>query len=89
MGTDRVPKVLSKSSIGKTLFYLTAHIRPLPGYTLDGRYHINNNLVGNSVRPAAIGRKGYLFCGNPDAAENAAVYYTTPLCTGLLQTGGY
>ena len=29
----------------------------------------------NKVRPVACGRKNYLFCGNHDAAEDAAVLY--------------
>ena len=28
------------------------------------------------MRPLALGRKNYLFCGNHDAAEDAAVIYT-------------
>ena len=35
-----------------------------------------NNARENSVRPLALGRKNYLFCGNHDAAENAAIIYT-------------
>ena len=30
----------------------------------------------NKVRPVACGRKNYLFCGNHDAAEDAAVLYS-------------
>ena len=35
-----------------------------------------DNLIENSVRPIAIGRKNYLFCGNDDASEDAAIIYT-------------
>ena len=45
-------------------------------YHLDGRYRIDNNLIENDIRPLAVGRKGYLFCGNHDAAENAAIMYS-------------
>lgn len=72
--------VLPKSPIGKALHYLLAHIRQLSRYTLDGRYRIDNNLVENSIRPVAVGRKGYLFCGNHRAAEDAAIYYTMMGC---------
>lgn len=34
----------------------------------------------NSIRPLALGRKNYLFCGNDDAAENAAVIYSLMGC---------
>lgn len=43
---------------------------------LDGRYHIDNNGVENAIRPLAIGRKNYLFCGNHDAAVRAAIVYS-------------
>jgi transposase len=56
---------------------------PLSRYTLDGRYRIDNNLVENSVRPVAVGRKGYLFCGNYDTTEDAAVYYSFMGCCKL------
>ena len=35
-----------------------------------------DNLVENSIRPLALGRKNYMFCGNHDAAENAAIMYS-------------
>ena len=51
----------------------------------DGRYQIDNNFIENSVRPLAIGRKNYLFCGNHDAAEDAAIIYTFMGCFKLAQ----
>ncbi len=47
---------------------------------MDGRYHIDNNLAENSLRGLALGRKNYLFCGNHDAAEDAAVIYSLLGC---------
>jgi len=35
-----------------------------------------DNAFENDIRPLAVGRKGYLFCGNHDAAENAAIMYS-------------
>lgn len=42
----------------------------------DGRFCIDNNLVENAVRPLALGRKNFLFCGNHDAAVRAAIVYS-------------
>ncbi len=42
----------------------------------DGRLEIDNNLVENSIRPIAIGRKNYLFAGSHDAAQRAAMIYS-------------
>ncbi len=45
-------------------------------YSSDGRLEIDNNLVENSIRPIAIGRKNYLFAGSHDAARRAAMIYS-------------
>jgi hypothetical protein len=37
---------------------------------------LDNNLVENAIRPLALGRHNYMFCGNHDAAENAAIMYS-------------
>ncbi len=37
--------------------------------------HLDNG-VENAIRPLAVGRKAYMFCGNHDAAENAAIMYS-------------
>ncbi len=77
---NEVKNVLPKSPIGKALNYTLKHIRQLSRYTTDGRYKIDNNNIENSVRPLAVGRKGYLFCGNHDSAEDAAIIYTFMGC---------
>lgn len=74
------PQVLPKSPIGKAISYFLSYSRQLSRYTMDGRYKPDNNLIENSVRPVAIGRKNYLFCGNHDAAENAAIIYSLMGC---------
>ncbi|MCA9733728.1 transposase [candidate division KSB1 bacterium] len=52
-------------------------------YTEDGKYEIDNNLVENSIRPVALGRKNYLFAGSHEGAERAAMIV---LLFGHLQT---
>jgi len=44
---------------------------------------MDNNLAENAIRPLALGRKNYMFCGNHDAAENAAVMYSLLGCCKL------
>lgn len=65
-----------KSRMGKALVYTYTLLPRLGRYVLDGRYHIDNNGVENAIRPLAIGRKNYLFCGNHDAAVRAAIVYS-------------
>ena len=74
------PKVLLQGRMYKALTYTYSLFQRLSRYHLDGRYQIDNNLVENDIRPLALGRKNYLFCGNHDAAENAAVMYSLLGC---------
>ena len=65
-----------KSSIGMAMAY-TLNLWPrLVRYIDDGRLQIDNNLIENSIRPVALGRKNYLFAGSHDAAQQAAVIYS-------------
>ena len=58
-----------------------------PTLTLHHRWqvHVDNNFIENNVRPLALVRENYLFCGNHDAAENAAIIYTFMGCSKLAQ----
>lgn len=68
-----------KGRMGKAIKYTYEIYHRLTRYHLDGRYRIDNNLAENSIRPLVLG-KNYLFCGNDDAAENAAVIYSLMGC---------
>jgi transposase len=69
-------EVLPKSPIGKALAYSVKRWEKLCVYTQDGRLSIDNNAVENSIRPIALGRKNFLFCGSDDAARRAAMIYS-------------
>ena len=75
MITNR-PEVMPTSVIGKAIDYTLSRIDALKVYTTDAKLQIDNNLVENSIRPIAIGRKNYLFAGSHQAAENAAIFYS-------------
>ena len=77
---SQYPQVLPKSPIGRALAYTITYMRGLARYVTDGKYKMDNNLIENSVRPVACGRKNYLFCGNHEAAEDAAVLYSMMGC---------
>ncbi len=42
----------------------------------DARIPTDNNAVENAIRPLALGRKNWLFVGNQQAGERAAVLMT-------------
>ena len=77
---NELPKVLPKGRIGKAIRYTYSIYHKLSRYHLDGRLKIDNNLGENAIRPIALGRKNWLFCGNHDAAENAAIIYSMMGC---------
>jgi len=77
---NEYPKVLPKGRIGKAIRYTHGIYHKLTRYHLDGRMKIDNNIGENAIRPIALGRKNWLFCGNDDAAENAAIVYSILGC---------
>jgi transposase len=70
------PKALPKSQIGKALNYSMLRYDSLMAYLYNGNLQIDNNLVENSIRPIALGRKNYLFANNHESAQRAAIIYT-------------
>ena len=74
------PKALPKGRMSSALFYTYNLFQRLSRYHLDGRFRIDNNLAENAIRPLVLGRNNYLFCGNHDAAENAAIIYSLLGC---------
>ena len=77
---NEYPKVLPKGRIGQAIRYTYNIYHKLTRYHLDGRLRMDNNLGENAIRPIALGRKNWLFCGNDDAAENAAIIYSLLGC---------
>lgn len=69
-------QTLPKSPIGKALAYSIERWDKLCLYTSNGMLGIDNNPVENSIRPVAIGRKNYLFCGSHEAAKRSAMFYS-------------
>lgn len=73
---NKPPQTLPQSAIGKAIDY-TLNLWPrLLRYLDEGKYEIDNNLIENSIRPVALGRKNYLFAGSHEAAQRAALMYS-------------
>lgn len=73
---DTYGKVLEKSLLGKAIAYAYSLMERLSLYVNDGRMNIDNNLIENAIRPLALGRKNWLFCGNDASAYRAAIVYS-------------
>jgi len=73
---DKLNMVLPKSAIGQAIAYTLTLWPRLIRYIDQGRFNIDNNLIENSIRPVALGRKNYMFAGSHDAAQQAAIVYS-------------
>mgnify|MGYP002507681140 CR=1 FL=1 len=69
-------KVTPQSLIGKAFEYCANRWISLQNYLTDGMLEIDSNLIENSIRPLALGRKNYLFAGSHDAAKDIAMFYS-------------
>ena len=68
--------VRPSTPLGKAIEYAHANWHPLTEYVVRGGVEIDTNLLENSIRPIALGRKNYLFAGSPGGAEAAATLYS-------------
>lgn len=84
MVMERLPRVLEKvktrylprSGMGEAIKYALNQWSALERFLEHGEVEIDNNLVENSIRPTAIGKKNWLFFGSEEAGTRNAVIYT-------------
>lgn len=69
-------QVPPKLMLGKAIAYVLNHWEALFRYTEDGILTIDNNPAERAIKPFAVGRKNWLFCGNTKAAQAAANLYS-------------
>ena len=62
--------------MGKALDYAYKLWPGLRRYALDGRYHIDNNVVERQQRPSVMGRKNYLSSKSDSGAVDNAIFYS-------------
>lgn len=66
-------KLLPKSKFREALGYFCGLIPFLKNYTQHPYARLDNNVAERAARPLAIGRKNWLFVGNEDGGEAAAI----------------
>jgi transposase len=66
-------KILPKSNFQEALGYYYSLMPFLKNYTYHPWAHLDNNVCERAVRPLAIGRKNWLFLGNTNGGEAAAI----------------
>lgn len=68
--------LLPQSRIGEAFVYTLKQWDKLMNYTTNGLYLIDNNPIENSIRPAALGRRNWMFAGSHHAARRSAMMYS-------------
>ena len=68
--------VLPKSPMAQAINYVRNHWRALLRFTEHGFLNIDNNASERAMRPAALGRKNFLFAGSDEGGRTTAVLYT-------------
>jgi transposase len=69
-------KILPKSKMGEALRYFYGLIPYLKNYTKYPFARLDNNVAERAVRPLALGRKNWLFVGNEEGGEAAAILFS-------------
>lgn len=69
-------KILPKSKLREAMGYFCGLIPHLKNYIHHPFSRIDNNVAERAIRPLAIGRKNWLFVGNEDGGEAAAIIFS-------------
>src|SRR5208282_1358834 len=69
-------RTLPQGLLGQAIDYALKRWEALNRFVEDGSLEIDNNLIENSIRPSAVGKRNWLFIGHPEAGERSAIIYT-------------
>jgi transposase len=69
-------KTLPQGLLGQAIDYALKRWEALTRFVEDSTLEIDNNLIENSIRPSALGKRNWMFIGHPEAGERSAVIYT-------------
>jgi transposase len=70
------PRYLPKSPLGQAINYALNQWPALARFLDHGEVEVDNNLVENTIRPTAVGKKNWLFFGSAEAGTRNAVVFT-------------
>ena len=74
--SKKAKHVTPKSLLGIAVNYTLNQWHRLIVYLDHGEVTPDNNLAENAIRPFVVGRKNWLFSGNPEGAEASAAMYS-------------
>lgn len=70
---EEKPKVVPKSPLGQAIGYVWSNWTALNRYLEAGFLNIDNNASERALRPIAVGRNNWTFCGSDRGGRTAAV----------------
>jgi hypothetical protein len=70
------PSITPARQLAKACNYTLKRWDALTTYLNHAHVRIDNNPVENKIRPAALGRKNWMFVGHPSAGWRTGVFYT-------------
>ena len=73
---QQLQRIPGRSELAGAIRYARCRWVALTRYIGDGRLEISNNAVENEIRPAALGKKNWLFAGSDSGGVRAATFYT-------------
>jgi len=69
---EKRARISAKSRLGEKLSYIANQWEGLQVFLADGRVEMDSNPVENRIRPLALGRKNFLFCGHDEGGRSWA-----------------
>jgi transposase len=69
-------QISAKSALAGAIRYSLTRWNALCRHLANGRLEMTNNAAERAMRPLALGRKNYLFCGSDAGGRRAACIYT-------------
>ena len=73
---DKEPTIPPRGGLHTAVCYFLRHFDALKRYTESPLIHIDNNPAERAIKPFAVGRKNWLFCGNEKGATASANLYS-------------
>lgn len=73
---QQAKKVLPNSKIGNAIAYALSQWKYITAYVNHGEAEIDTNLVENQIRPAALGKKNWMFFKNDNSGAINAFWYS-------------
>ena len=73
---DKYPTIPPRGVLGKAIGYMLNQFDSIRRYTESGLLDIDNSVAERAIKPFAVGRKNWLFCGNSKGAVASANIYS-------------